>query len=567
MVDSNESTQDDPLSAVLSQLASLDNSDSELQAVDDDQDMQDILDALLELQRLEGQEGDLFDQDNLTISYAISLNQELQREAERQVALIDQQMKLVIDRLNNLKATARQESTCKHFRKSGYSQSIKKVLFFDESELLQDSDEESHDEESASSDEENDENADNSNNEGYRIARGWTGLERKRLFEAIHSEAKRVIAHEFLKRNEPWRVWEIDKMVPSELEAVPVNRIDWERVSSLHVTTRDPNECLIQWTTQEHPAINKKPWSAQESAKLNSLVLTHGEIGQWETIANELGTNRTISQCFSRYMADKHARGQHRKWTPELDALLEKGVRMFGDQNWQHVASMFGNKSGQQCLQRWRKATSPAIVKKRWTPEEDDMLKRAMQLYGVGNWRRIQRLVPGRTDMQCRERYVNKHDESIRRDRITAEEKQRIKELVEEYGPKWSYLTQFLPGRTDNQIMKTYRSIIASEERKRKSLERKQEKEREKLEKKEAKLKVKQAKQEERAEKKRLYEQKKEETNANKKPRKRRRKNQEEEFVSQEESSSQRQEGEESAVQEEPSSNEQEAVTEGGSGK
>lgn len=99
MVDSNESTQDDPLSAVLSQLASPDNLDPELQAVDDDQDMQDILDALLELQRLEGQEGDLFDQDNLTISYAISLNQELQREAERQVALIDQQMKLVIDRL------------------------------------------------------------------------------------------------------------------------------------------------------------------------------------------------------------------------------------------------------------------------------------------------------------------------------------------------------------------------------------------------------------------------------------------------------------------------------------
>ena len=235
-------------------------------------------------------------------------------------------------------------------------------------------------------------------------------------------------------------------MTPAELEAVPVNRIDWERVSSLHVTTRDPNECLIQWTTQEHPAINKKPWSAQESAKLNSLVLTHGEIGQWETIANELGTNRTISQCFSRYMADKHARGQHRKWTPELDALLEKGVRMFGDQNWQHVASMFGNKSGQQCLQRWRKATSPAIIKQRWTPEEDDMLKRAMQLYGIGNWRRIQRLVPGRTDMQCRERYVNKHDESVRRDRITAEEKQRIKELVEKYGPKWSYLTHYLPG-------------------------------------------------------------------------------------------------------------------------
>lgn len=45
-------------------------------------------------------------------------------------------------------------------------------MFFDEGELLQNSDEESHDEESESSDEENDENVDSSNNEGYRIARG-----------------------------------------------------------------------------------------------------------------------------------------------------------------------------------------------------------------------------------------------------------------------------------------------------------------------------------------------------------------------------------------------------------
>ncbi|CEI88256.1 hypothetical protein RMCBS344292_02649 [Rhizopus microsporus] len=326
MVDSNENTQDDPLSAVLSQLASPDNFDPELQAVDDDQDMQDILDALLELQRLEGQEGDLFDQDNLTISYAISLNQELQREAERQVALIDQQMKLVTDRLNNLKAIARQESTCKHFRKSGYSQSIKKVLFFDENELLQNSDEESHDEESESSDEENDENADSLNNEGYRIARGWTGLERKRLFEAIHSEAKRVIAHEFLKRNEPWRVWEIDKMTPAELEAVPVNRIDWERVSSLHVTTRDPNECLIQWTTQEHPAINKKPWSAQESAKLNSLVLTHENL-TWKInyLAAQVGEKTHMKTAIIAASRAKHQQIHNPNSQPtDTETLKEK---------------------------------------------------------------------------------------------------------------------------------------------------------------------------------------------------------------------------------------------------
>jgi hypothetical protein len=38
-----------------------------------------------------------------------------------------------------------------------------------------------------------------------------------------------------MKKNEAWRVWDVDKLDQTELENFPVSRIDWERVSNLHV--------------------------------------------------------------------------------------------------------------------------------------------------------------------------------------------------------------------------------------------------------------------------------------------------------------------------------------------
>ena len=63
-------------------------------------------------------------------------------------------------------------------------------------------------------------------------------------------------------------------------------------------------------------------------------------------------------------------------------------------------------RTGQQCLHRWQKSINPAIRRARWTPPEDDRLRDAVRLYGH-NWANVQYHVPGRTDVQCRERWMN----------------------------------------------------------------------------------------------------------------------------------------------------------------
>lgn len=38
-------------------------------------------------------------------------------------------------------------------------------------------------------------------------------------------------------RKEEWRIWEVDKMEKKELLMFPVSRIEWDRISNLHVST------------------------------------------------------------------------------------------------------------------------------------------------------------------------------------------------------------------------------------------------------------------------------------------------------------------------------------------
>lgn len=254
----------------------------------------------------------------------------------------------------------------------------------------------------------------------------------------------------------------------------------------------------MQWTTQEHPIINKTPWSKQESQKLSELVDKTGLNGQWELIASELATNRTISQCFSHYMAEKNNKeARLLKWTLEEDKKLIDAVKIFGDCNWQLIAAALKGRTGQQCLHRWAKSINPAIKRSKWTPEESDILKRAVQLYGAGNWTKVQRLIPGRTDMQCRERWVNILQPTVTRTKMSDDEVLQLVQWVERVGPRWSYIADFFPGRTDNNMLRSYTAYMngikrkkAKQEREEKRAELKRQKTETKAEKKRLKMEL-----------------------------------------------------------------------------
>jgi len=148
------------------------------------------------------------------------------------------------------------------------------------------------------------------------------------------------------------------------------------------------------------------------------------------------------------------------KWEASEDQKLMDMVKKYGDKNWQLVASFLVNRTGQQCLHRWQKTLNPTIKRGKWTPEEDQLLREAVKLYGTGNWVKVQFAVSGRTDVQCRERWMNVIDPDLNQGPWTQEEDKRLEELVKKYGlGKWSEICKYLHPRTDNQCWRRWKSV------------------------------------------------------------------------------------------------------------
>ena len=56
-----------------------------------------------------------------------------------------------------------------------------------------------------------------------------------------------------------------------------------------------------------------------------------------------------------------------------------------------------------------------------WSPQEDAQLTELVKQYGGKHWARIASLLPGRTGKQCRERWCNNLDPSLKKGAWSAE--------------------------------------------------------------------------------------------------------------------------------------------------
>ncbi|KAG7392110.1 hypothetical protein PHYPSEUDO_002334 [Phytophthora pseudosyringae] len=154
----------------------------------------------------------------------------------------------------------------------------------------------------------------------------------------------------------------------------------------------------------------------------------------------------------------KSGGGVSKRWTPEQDEALKKAVAELGHRNWMAVAERVPGRDNAQCLQRWNKVLKPGLVKGPWSVEEDAMLME-MMLKGYDNWRQVSNHIPGRTAKQCRERWRNRLDPSINKSPFTEEEDEAIQQAYDKYGNRWTQIAELLPGRTEDAVKLRWKAL------------------------------------------------------------------------------------------------------------
>jgi len=98
-------------------------------------------------------------------------------------------------------------------------------------------------------------------------------------------------------------------------------------------------------------------------------------------------------------------------WKNSEDEILKAAIMKYGKQQWARVASLLNRKSAKQCKARWNEWLDPSVRKVEWSREEDEKLLHLAKLMPA-QWRTVGPLVGGRTAVQCQERYERLLDEA-----------------------------------------------------------------------------------------------------------------------------------------------------------
>lgn len=112
-------------------------------------------------------------------------------------------------------------------------------------------------------------------------------------------------------------------------------------------------------------------------------------------------------------------------WKNTEDEILKAAVMKYGKNGWSRVASLLNRKSARQCKARWYEWLDPSIKKTDWNKDEEEKLLHLAKLM-PNQWRTIAPIV-GRTAAQCMEHYERLLDQAQEETEETTDDPRRLR--------------------------------------------------------------------------------------------------------------------------------------------
>ncbi|KAJ7396203.1 snRNA-activating protein complex subunit 4 isoform X1 [Pitangus sulphuratus] len=296
--------------------------------------------------------------------------------------------------------------------------------------------------------------------------------------EKVKTETEKQTLEKQIKELER-EIEAINQLPESDLLGNRFDEHDWEKISNIHFDGRRSSEELQKfWENWEHPSINKKEWTEEEIERLKRIAAKHNYL-DWQSIAQELGTNRTPFQCLQKYQIyNKDLK--RKEWTKAEDQMLLELVqemRVGSHIPYKKIAYYMEGRDSAQLIYRWTKSVDPSLKKGPWTPEEDAVSSVLWFLGSQGGNVESAEVLQGCVELsfscgteQCKNgpRYLKALHWDVKKGKWSLEEEEQLIELVEKHGlGHWSKIAAELPHRTGSQCLSKWKLMIGSKKRSR----------------------------------------------------------------------------------------------------
>ncbi|KAG2765467.1 hypothetical protein PC129_g9219 [Phytophthora cactorum] len=196
--------------------------------------------------------------------------------------------------------------------------------------------------------------------------------------------------------------------------------------------------CKLWYDLHESPNLRLCAWTKQEDAALRRLATGEADstlVNQWPEIAKRMPIpGRPAAHCLTRYQTALCANSAKSGFTPEEDQILREAVPIFGEK-WNVIADLLDGRVSEQIRHRWQLTLAPGLRRGKFSVIEDRRMLLALRAY-VSNgseynleqvaWNDISHHIPGRTQPAIRDRFLNCLNPELSFRKFTKQEDQII---------------------------------------------------------------------------------------------------------------------------------------------